>query len=368
MIQYLNLEKTNKEYFTEFNQAAKRVIESGWYISGSELKHFERKFADYCNVEYCIGTANGLDSLRLVLLSWKSLGLVQDGDEVILPSNTFIASALAVSDVGLTPVLCEPNYNTHVIEANEIKSKITLKTRVIMPVHLYGQICNMPEIMELASKLNLLVLEDCAQAHGASIQGKLAGSYGNASAFSFYPGKNLGALGDAGAVTTNDLTTAERVRALSNYGSQEKYVHEFKGINSRLDEIQAAFLSIKLKHLDRDNKKRVNIATKFIDLIDNPHILTPKTFNKGECVWHLFVCRVVDRTNFIDYMEKNGVQTSIHYPTSIAKQGAYLGDDLEVFSEGEIYQKQLVSLPLNPSLTDSEVSLIISVCNSYQGF
>lgn len=367
MIEFLNLEKINKQYFLEFNNAAKRVIESGWYISGNELSLFEKAFSDYCNTKHCIGTANGLDSLKLILMAWKNLGYIKNGDEVILPSNTFIASALAVSDVGLVPVLCEPNYNTHIIEASLIKRKISSKTKVIMPVHLYGQICNMPEIMELASKHNLLVLEDCAQAHGAMISGKFAGSYGHASAFSFYPGKNLGALGDAGAVTTNDTQISELVRSLSNYGSKEKYVHEFKGINSRLDEIQAAFLFIKLKYLDRDNAIRVNIATKFEKNIKNKHILLPQTFNKNECVWHLFVCRVINRSHFIEYMKNNGIQTSVHYPTSISKQNAYLADSLEVFEDGEIYQNQLVSLPLNPSLTENEIDLIIRVCNEYQG-
>ncbi|HGC4833914.1 TPA: DegT/DnrJ/EryC1/StrS family aminotransferase, partial [Escherichia coli] len=275
MIDFLNLQKSNARYNNELIEAAVRVIESGWYISGSELNAFENNFAKYCKVKHAIGVANGLDALTLTLKAWQELGKLKRNDEVLVPANTYIASILAISEAGLKPVLVEPNEFSYNLSVDNIRAKITANTRVILPVHLYGLISPMDEIMNFARENNLLVLEDSAQSHGASINGKKAGSWGDAAGFSFYPGKNLGALGDAGAVTTNDTDLADTVRYLRNYGSKIKYKHEFKGVNSRLDEIQAAFLNVKLNYLDDDIRIRRNIANRYLNEIKNELIVLP---------------------------------------------------------------------------------------------
>nr|AJG35827.1 FdtB [Escherichia coli O5] len=288
MIDFLNLQKSNARYNNELIEAAVRVIESGWYISGSELNAFENNFAKYCKVKHAIGVANGLDALTLTLKAWQELGKLKRNDEVLVPANTYIASILAISEAGLKPVLVEPNEFSYNLSVDNIRAKITANTRVILPVHLYGLISPMDEIMNFARENNLLVLEDSAQSHGASINGKKAGSWGDAAGFSFYPGKNLGALGDAGAVTTNDTDLADTVRYLRNYGSKIKYKHEFKGVNSRLDEIQAAFLNVKLNYLDDDIRIRRNIANRYLNEIKNELIVLPTISSEENHVWHLF--------------------------------------------------------------------------------
>ncbi|EEZ8549738.1 DegT/DnrJ/EryC1/StrS family aminotransferase, partial [Escherichia coli] len=286
MIDFLNLQKSNARYNNELIEAAVRVIESGWYISGSELNAFENNFAKYCKVKHAIGVANGLDALTLTLKAWQELGKLKRNDEVLVPANTYIASILAISEAGLKPVLVEPNEFSYNLSVDNIRAKITANTRVILPVHLYGLISPMDEIMNFARENNLLVLEDSAQSHGASINGKKAGSWGDAAGFSFYPGKNLGALGDAGAVTTNDTDLADTVRYLRNYGSKIKYKHEFKGVNSRLDEIQAAFLNVKLNYLDDDIRIRRNIANRYLNEIKNELIVLPTISSEENHVWH----------------------------------------------------------------------------------
>ena len=277
MISFLDLKKINAQYREELITACTRVIDSGWYINGNELSQFENNFANYCGSKHAIGVANGLDALTLVLRAWKELGKLNDGDEVIVPANTYIASILAISANNLKPVLVEPDINTYNLDPKLIEQKITSKTKVILAVHLYGQLADMPSITRLAKKYNLLVLEDSAQAHGAEIEGKRAGNWGDASGFSFYPGKNLGALGDGGAITTNDDQLAELLNALRNYGSHEKYVNKYKGVNSRLDEIQAACLNIKLKYLDNTIKSRRNIAQVYqTNLQDSCSLILPK--------------------------------------------------------------------------------------------
>ncbi|EKR5180218.1 DegT/DnrJ/EryC1/StrS family aminotransferase, partial [Escherichia coli] len=313
MIDFLNLQKSNARYNNELIEAAVRVIESGWYISGSELNAFENNFAKYCKVKHAIGVANGLDALTLTLKAWQELGKLKRNDEVLVPANTYIASILAISEAGLKPVLVEPNEFSYNLSVDNIRAKITANTRVILPVHLYGLISPMDEIMNFARENNLLVLEDSAQSHGASINGKKAGSWGDAAGFSFYPGKNLGALGDAGAVTTNDTDLADTVRYLRNYGSKIKYKHEFKGVNSRLDEIQAAFLNVKLNYLDDDIRIRRNIANRYLNEIKNELIVLPTISSEENHVWHLFVIRIKDRDSLQHYLTKHNIQTVIHY-------------------------------------------------------
>ncbi|MDO1794156.1 DegT/DnrJ/EryC1/StrS family aminotransferase, partial [Escherichia coli] len=323
MIDFLNLQKSNARYNNELIEAAVRVIESGWYISGSELNAFENNFAKYCKVKHAIGVANGLDALTLTLKAWQELGKLKRNDEVLVPANTYIASILAISEAGLKPVLVEPNEFSYNLSVDNIRAKITANTRVILPVHLYGLISPMDEIMNFARENNLLVLEDSAQSHGASINGKKAGSWGDAAGFSFYPGKNLGALGDAGAVTTNDTDLADTVRYLRNYGSKIKYKHEFKGVNSRLDEIQAAFLNVKLNYLDDDIRIRRNIANRYLNEIKNELIVLPTISSEENHVWHLFVIRIKDRDSRQHYLKKHNIQTVIHYPTPTHQQLAY---------------------------------------------
>ncbi|MCX9031761.1 DegT/DnrJ/EryC1/StrS family aminotransferase, partial [Citrobacter portucalensis] len=268
-IDFLNLKRINKQYRAELLEACEKVVDSGWYIMGNELDKFERSFAEYCGTKYCIGVANGLDALTLTLRAWKELGYLKEGDEVLVPANTYIASILAITENKLCPVLVEPNPESFNINPSEVRKKITAKSRVILPVHLYGQISQMDELTSIAKEYGLLILEDCAQAHGARLKGKLAGKWGDAGAFSFYPGKNLGALGDAGAIITDDVKLAETLKALRNYGSIIKYSNLYQGVNSRLDELQAAFLNVKLKYLDKETKIRQEMASHYINNIKN---------------------------------------------------------------------------------------------------
>lgn len=366
MIPFLDLKEINQQYHQELKDACSRVIDSGWYIMGNELKAFEQEFAEYCDSKYCIGVANGLDALILTLRAWKELGKLNDGDEVIVPSNTYIASILAISENNLTPVLVEPDINTFNLTADGIESAITGKTKVILPVHLYGQISPMKEIMQLAKKHDLLVLEDCAQSHGAMIDGKKAGTWGDAGAFSFYPGKNLGALGDAGAVTTDNEELLEVLSALRNYGSHEKYKNKYKGMNSRLDEIQAAMLRVKLKHLDRDTKVRQTVAKQYLEEINNPLIELPEVTNVEGHVWHLFVIKTNHREELQKYLSDNGVQTLIHYPIPPHKQLAY-GDwkDFNLPVAEKIHET-ILSLPIGPTISAADILLVIDSVNSFK--
>lgn len=365
MIPFLNLQEINAQYQEELKAACSRVIDSGWYLNGNELNTFEKEFSAYCATDYSIGVANGLDALTLTLRAWKELGKLKDGDEVIVQANTYIASILAITENNLTPVLVEPNDTTFNLCPNTVKKAITPKTRVILPVHLYGQISPMPELMKIAQESDLLVLEDCAQAHGAAINGKKAGSWGHAGAFSFYPGKNLGALGDAGAVTTNDEELAKTIRALGNYGAAKRYEHKLKGVNSRMDEIQAAMLSIKLKYLDDEIKARQLVAQKYLAGINNPLVELPVVGDINSHVWHLFVIKTEQREKLASYLLGNGIETLIHYPTAPHKQGAYKEWSNKVFSISEKLHEQVLSLPISPVMSNVDVDKIVAIINEF---
>ena len=365
MIKFLDLKEINAQYRSELKEAFDRVLDSGWFIMGSEVKNFEAKFANFCGTKHAIGVANGLDALILIIRAYKELGLFQDGDEVLVPSNTYIASILSITANNLVPVLVEPNLDTYNLDSELIESKITQKTKAILPVHLYGQICDMEEINLIANRYNLKVIEDCAQAHGALLLNKKAGNWGDAAGFSFYPGKNLGALGDAGAITTNDNKLAECIRALLNYGSQKKYENLYKGVNSRLDELQAAILNVKLKYLDGETVKRRNIASKYCSQIVNSKIILPKVKFQKAHVWHLFVIRVSNRDDFQKYLNENGIQTVIHYPIPPHKQIAFKELSSLSLPISEKIHNEIISLPVSHILTDNEVDHIIKVINEY---
>ena len=370
MIEFLNLKEITMRDKESLMLSFEDLIDSGWFILGENVKKFEKEFADYCGVKNCTGVANGLDALILILEGYKELGLMKDGDEVIVPSNTYIASILAISKAGLKPILVEPNINSYLIDENLIEEKITSKTKAILLVHLYGRLCNMESINAIAKKHDLKVIEDCAQSHGASLNGIKCGNLSDAAGFSFYPGKNLGALGDGGAVTTNDNALAEAVTALRNYGSLEKYKNIYKGLNSRLDEIQAAFLSIKLKKLEGDNKTRRKIAQYYVEHITNTRIILPasKQTNIEDSysnVWHVFAVRLGDRDRFQNYLTKNGIQTVIHYPIPPHKQKAYPEWNNDSYPISEKIHQQIISLPISPVMKQEDVETVCKVINSY---
>lgn len=362
MIKFLDLHKVNERYRDDINNRIKEVLDSGWYLLGKQDEKFEKDFADFCNVKHAIGVANGLDALNLII---KAYGF-KNGDEIIVPANTYIASILAISENGCTPVLVEPDINTYNINPDLIEEKITDKTKAIMVVHLYGQAVEMEKIWELAKKYNLKVIEDAAQAHGAFYQGKRVGSLGDAAGFSFYPGKNLGCMGDGGAVTTNDDELAYKIRAIANYGSDYKYHHIFKGVNSRLDEIQAAILDVKLPHLDEDNAKRREIAKYYRENIKNPNIILPKTYCEDAHVWHIFAVRTQDREKLKNHLEENGIQTNIHYPTPPHKQECYSEWKNMSFPVSEEIHKTIISLPVSPVMTLEETKKVVEVVNGYR--
>jgi len=365
MIPFLDLKASNAQYRNELVDACTRVIDSGWYIGGSELEQFEQQFANYCGTKYAIGVANGLDALILTLRAWKELGKLKDGDEVIVPSNTYIASILAISANNLAPILVEPCVDSFNIDPKKIEAAITSRTKAILPVHLYGQLADMPAIMDIAKRHELLVLEDSAQAHGASLNGKRAGSWGDASGFSFYPGKNLGALGDGGAITTSDHDLAGTIRALGNYGSYKKYENIYKGVNSRLDEIQAAMLRVKLSHLDTEIAKRRTVATAYIEGINNKDIVLPSQ-SENSHVWHLFVIRSKERKALQSYLESQGIQTLIHYPIPPHQQQAYEEWSHLSYPISEQIHDQVVSLPIGPTITKQQVDKVINAINLFQ--
>ncbi|NWA26178.1 DegT/DnrJ/EryC1/StrS family aminotransferase [Pseudomonas gingeri] len=370
MISFLDLKKINAAMRDELIESCTRVIDSGWYIGGQELSTFEAQFSAYSGSQHCIGVANGLDALNLTLRAWKELGKLKDGDEVIVPANTYIASILAITENRLVPVLVEPEATSYNLCPVNTEAAITANTRVIMPVHLYGQLSNMTALMALAERHNLLVLEDSAQAHGASHEGRRAGSWGNASGFSFYPGKNLGALGDAGAITTNDDELAKTLRALRNYGSHEKYKNLYQGVNSRLDEIQAAMLSVKLKYLDRQTEQRRKVAQLYMDGINNPAITLPlaagvSALSLDSHVWHLFVIRCQQRDALQQYLAEQGIQTIIHYPVPPHQQQAYKEWNGQHYPLTETIHREVLSLPMSPDMTVSEVEMVITAVNDF---
>lgn len=364
MIKFLDLQKINLVHQEEIEKRILDTFRSGWYLLGNEAKNFENNLASYIGAKHAIGVANGLDALRLILRAYIELGIMQKGDEIIVPANTYIASVLAISDNGLVPVLVEPDNNTFNIDSAKIEEKITPKTKGIMIVHLYGRVVFSQELKNLAEKYQLKIIEDNAQAIGAQYEGVKTGNLGDASGFSFYPGKNLGALGDAGAVTTNDEELAKTIRALANYGSNQKYVNTFQGLNSRLDEIQAAALDVKLKYIDAENQKRKDIARRYISEIKNPDIILPELpKDEKEHVWHLFVIRTQEREKLQNFFTENGVQTLIHYPIPPHKQGAYQEMNHLSFPITEKIHDEVLSLPISPVMTDEDVSHIIGIIN-----
>ena len=365
MIPFLDLKGINAQYRTDLIDACTRVIDSGWYIQGNEHKEFEKEFAQYCGTKHCIGVANGLDALILILRAYKELGVMNEGDEIIVPSNTYIASILAISENGLIPILVEPNIDNYLIDPTQIEKKITPKTKAILPVHLYGQTCQMDQINAIAKKYTLKVIEDSAQSHGAYFADRRCGNLGDASGFSFYPGKNLGALGDGGAVTTNDNTLAETIRALGNYGSHKKYENLYQGVNSRLDEIQAAMLRVKLRYLDTATNKRREIADYYLTNIQNEKIILPSINEQVNHVWHLFVIRTTNRAKLQQYLSDNGIQTLIHYPIPPHKQQAYKEWNEENYPISEIIHNEVLSLPISAVQTIEETQTIIKVLNEY---
>lgn len=366
MTPFLDLQSINAQYRAELIEACTRVIDSGWYISGNELSQFEQEFATYCGSAHCIGVANGLDALILTLRAWLELGRLQPGDEIIVPANTYIASILAISANGLTPVLVEPDAASFNLSPANARAAITAKTRAILPVHLYGQLADMPAIMALAREHGLLVLEDAAQAHGAAIAGKRAGSWGDAAGFSFYPGKNLGALGDAGAITTQDSELAQTLHALRNYGSHEKYKNLFKGVNSRLDEIQAAMLRVKLSKLELEMQHRRSIAAIYLQNIHHPAVQLPQVASPEQHVWHLFVIRTGQRTALQQHLAAQGIQTLIHYPIPPHQQQAYAEWNAQSYPLTEAMHQEVLSLPMGPTLSEGEALQVAEMVNSFK--
>jgi dTDP-4-amino-4,6-dideoxygalactose transaminase len=365
MIKFLDLKKINTQYEKELKEAANRVIESGWYLMGRELESFEQNYASFCSVRYALGVANGLDALRLIFKAYIEMGVLQKGDEVIVPANTYIASVLAISDNDLIPVFVEPNISTYNLDATKIEEAITAKTKAILTVHLYGQNSIDEQMVAICKKYNFKLIEDSAQSHGALWNNKVSGGIGDAAGHSFYPGKNLGALGDGGAVTTNDTILSKTIEALRNYGSHKKYENKYQGLNSRLDEIQAAFLNVKLKYIQNDIEGRRRVANYYLENIKNPSIILPQVINKEGHVWHLFVLRTEDREKLQKYLNENGIQTIIHYPIPTHKQEAYSEFNKLSFPITEKNHKEVLSLPINKVLLKSEVAYIVKILNKY---
>jgi dTDP-4-amino-4,6-dideoxygalactose transaminase len=366
MIKFLDLQKVNLAYQQEIEENLLRVFRKGWYLLGEEVRNFEQHLKEYTGSPNVVCVANGLDALRLILRAYIEMGVMQKEDEVIVPANTYIASILAISDNGLTPVLVEPDIHTYNIDISEIEEKITAKTKAIMLVHLYGRAVFSDEVYRLAKKYNLKIIEDNAQAIGAEWNGIKTGSLGDAAGFSFYPGKNMGALGDAGAVACKDDELANAVRAIANYGSHKKYVNRYKGLNSRLDEIQAAILDVKLKYIDADNARRREIAHRYIRKIKNDNIILPKIpADEEEHVWHIFVIRTKERDKLQQYLKDSGIETLIHYPIPPHKQEAYKEWNNLSFPITEQIHREVLSLPMSPVLTEKEIDTVINVLNNY---
>jgi dTDP-4-amino-4,6-dideoxygalactose transaminase len=362
MIEYENLGKLNVPFIEKYKEKFNAILEKGWFILGDEVSQFEKEFAEYCGAKYCVGVANGLDALTLSLIAFD----FPEKSEILVPSNTYIATILAIINAGHIPVLVEPNITTYNIDEKLIEKKITPKTKAIMPVHLYGRLCNMAAIMEIADRHNLRIIEDAAQAHGASLNGKKAGAWGDLTAFSFYPTKNLGALGDAGAVTTNDENYAEKIRTLRNYGSKKKYYNELAGVNSRLDEIQAGFLRIKLQSLDKINAHKNKLADIYNNELPKDKFIKPLVDNNYFHVYHIYNIRHNERDRLKEYLEKKGIKTDIHYPVAPNKQKAMTGilDEQEAPIADEIHATTL-SLPISFCHTEAD---ILSVCKALKDF
>lgn len=361
MIKFLDLKKINNRYREEIDSRIKNILDKGWYLQGEENENFTKNFANFCGTKFALGVANGLDALNLII---KAYGF-GNGDEIIVPANTYIATILAISENGCIPILVEPDIKTYNINPDSIEEKITTKTKAIMVVHLYGQAVQMEKIWKIAKKYNLKIIEDSAQAHGAIYQENRTGNLGDASGFSFYPGKNLGCMGDGGAVTTNDEELFNKIKAIANYGSDRKYHHIYKGVNSRLDEIQAAVLDVKLNHLDSDNNKRREISKYYRENIKNSKIILPETYDEKSHVWHIFAVRTQNRDEFQKYLTEKGIQTIIHYPTPPHKQGAYKEWNNLSFPITEEIHNTILSLPISPVMTDSEIEKVVEVVNEY---
>jgi dTDP-4-amino-4,6-dideoxygalactose transaminase len=364
MIPFLDLKSVNAALRAELLEACARVIDSGWYIAGNELAAFEQEFAAYCATTHCIGVANGLDALTLTLRAWQEIGRLKDGDEVIVPANTYIATLLAITENHLTPVLVEPDASSFNLCPAAVAAAITSRTKAIIPVHLYGRLADMPALLELADEHRLLILEDAAQGHGASLHGRKAGNWGDAAGFSFYPGKNLGALGDAGAITTSNDELAETLRALRNYGSHEKYRNLYQGVNSRLDEIQAAMLRVKLKHLDQQTAQRRKIAHCYLDNIKHTAISLPTWGHEEQHVWHLFVVLSKHRDRLQHQLTQAGIQTLIHYPIAPHQQSAYPEFNHLQLPITERLHAEVLSLPMGPSMTLEHAHIVAEAINN----
>lgn len=366
MIKFLDLQKINLSRQVEIEERLLNTFKSGWYLLGNEVKSFEENLAKYTGCKYAIGVANGLDALRLILRAYKELGILKKGDEIIVPANTYIASILAISDNELVPVLVEPSLENYNIDIDKIEEKITSKTKGILIVHLYGRVVFSEKLKEIAQNHELKIIEDNAQSIGAEWNGIKTGNLGDAAGFSFYPGKNLGALGDAGGVTTNDEVLAKIIRALANYGSNQKYVNIYQGLNSRLDEIQAAVLDVKLKYIDAENNRRKEIANRYITEIKNPNIILPENpSDTAEHVWHIFIIRIENREKLQNYLTENGVQTLIHYPIPPHKQEAYKEWNNLSFPITEQIHNEVLSLPISPVMPEDEVEMVIELINAF---
>lgn len=373
MIKFLDLQKITQSFEPQLSQAIQHVVDSGWYLLGNETRAFEEEYASYIGSRHCIGTANGLDALRLILKAYIAIGQMKEGDEIIVPANTYIASILAITDNRLKPVLVEPDIHTFNMDPFRIEEKITDRTRAVMVVHLYGHNAMHPEIRRVADKYNLKLIEDNAQAQGCYCGDRRTGSLGHAAGHSFYPGKNLGALGDAGAVTTDDNNLAAVVRALGNYGSSKKYVNDYQGLNSRMDEIQAAVLRVKLARLDADNQKRREVAAFYIQNIHHPDIMLPVNLEAASDViedkshvWHLFIIRCQHRERLQQYLDDNGIQTLIHYPIPPHKQQAYRQWHAQSYPITEQIHREVLSLPMSPVMSQEDIKTIVGTINEWK--
>lgn len=365
MVKFLDIQKITENYSTEIHLAAQRVIDSGWYLLGEEVERFQKNYSAYIGTNYCIGTANGLDALRIILRAYIELGVMKEGDEIIVPANTFIASILAITDNRLIPVLVEPDNQTFQIDDSKIEPLITKRTKGIMIVHLYGRCAYTEKINEICKKYNLKLIEDNAQAAGAKYKNKVTGSLGDAAGHSFYPGKNLGAFGDGGAVTTYDKALSDAIRSLANYGSSKKYYFDYKGYNSRLDEIQAAILDVKLKYLDRDNDRRKEIADLYMNNIKNTEVLLPDWSIRDSNVFHLFVVRSSRRDDLMNHLLNDNIQSQVHYPIPPHKQKAFKELHGLSFPITEKIHEEVLSLPISPILSDNDVERVVKSVNSF---
>ena len=365
MIKFLDLNKCNQPYETAFHQKLTEALQKGWFILGEEVGVFERDFASYCGTTHCIGTGNGLDALILIFKAYLQLGKLQLGDEILVPANTYIATIISIVETGLVPILVEPSLKTYNLDVAALPVKISAKTKAIVAVHLYGQLADMESICRFAEQHDLLVIEDAAQAHGAIAGNRRAGNLSDAAAFSFYPGKNLGALGDAGAITTNDPELAAMISSLRNYGSEKKYYNDHIGVNSRLDELQAAFLNVKLPFLDDLNAKRMKIARQYVSEVRNIKITMPFFEENKSHVFHLFVIRTTDRAHLQRYLCSHGIETLIHYPVAPHQQKAFYDWNNCSFPITEKIHREVLSIPIDPNLTYEEIDHIVKTLNAY---